>query len=435
MWEMGRDSTCNDDTSLMELITTSENLARALKAVCKNQGAPGIDGMTCETLKRWFRIHHKELAKRLLEGTYTPSPVRRVSIPKANGKGLRHLGIPTAKDRLVQQAILQVIQPIIDPTFSESSFGFRPGRSAHQAIDRAKEHVTAGYRVVVDIDLADFFNEVHHDILMSRLEQYISDRRVLRLVRQYLRSGIMLNGCQVITEKGTPQGGPLSPLLSNVMLDELDKELERRGHRFCRYADDANIYVQSMRAGERVLASVTHFLERRLRLKVNSDKSAVDKAWKRKFLGFSLTNHRVPKARLARPTVDRFRARIRELTRRTEGISMKTRIRRLNQYLSGWIGYFWRAETPTIFQQLQSWLYRRLRLCEVRRWKRKATRWRRLVALGVSPKQAAEFAASSKGWWRLSLTPQLHQALGLAYWQARDVLDLTVLYRRKWNVS
>ena len=429
------DFTKREEDSLIEKVVEIGNLRKALQRVERNKGAAGIDGMHVAELRSWYLAHEEELRDSILEGTYRPMPVRREEIPKASGQGVRPLGIPTVKDRLIQQAILQVMQPKIDPTFSESSFGFRPGRSAHQAIDQAKRCINEGHRYVVDLDLENFFTRVNHDILMSKVARHITDKRLLRLIRRFLESGIMVQGCRVRSEEGVPQGGPLSPLLSNIMLDELDKELEKRGHRFCRYADDANIYVRTQRAGERVLTSITSFLETRLKLTVNREKSAVDRASRRKFLGFSFTGGQEARTRLAPESVARFKAKIRALTNRTAGISMQERIRRLNLYLAGWIRYFAKAETPSVIATLRSWIQRRLRLCVVRQWKRSATWWKRLVALGLDKVFAAKLAASSKGWWRLSLTPQLHKAMGNQYWKSMGLIDISDSFQLLRNAT
>lgn len=429
------DFTKRGEISLIEKVVERENMLKALRRVEQNRGASGIDGMGVAELRSWYLEHEGELRSSILQETYRPKPVRREEIPKASGKGVRQLGIPTVVDRLIQQAILQVLQPLIDPSFSESSFGFRAGRNAHQAIEQAKKYVREGYCYVVDLDLADFFNRVNHDILMSKVARYITDKRLLRLIRRYLESGIMARGCRVRSEEGVPQGGPLSPLLSNIMLDELDKELERRGHRFCRYADDCNTYVRSQRAGERVFASITKFVETRLKLKVNREKSAVDRVSRRKFLGFSFMDETEARIRIAPESKERFKVRVRQLTSRTAGISLSVRIERLNSYLTGWTRYFSKAETPSVIANLRSWLQRRLRQCVIRQWRKGSTWWKRLVALGLSPISAATIAASSKGWWRLSLSPQLHKALGNHYWDSKGLVNITELFTRLRNAS
>jgi RNA-directed DNA polymerase len=355
--------------SLMEAICERENLKRALRRVKANKGSPGVDGMTVGQLPNYLRAHWPKHRDELVRGTYTPSPVRRVEIPKPNG-GTRKLGVPTALDRFVQQAVLQVLQPIFDPTFSDHSYGFRPGRSAHQAVAAAQEHQASGYRWVVDLDIEKFFDRVHHDLLMSRLAQRVTDRRVLKLVRAFLHAGVMENGLVSATERGTQQGGPLSPMLSNIVLHALDCELERRGHRFVRYADDCNVYVRSARAGHRVMASLTLFIASRLKLQVNATKSAVAAAKDRTFLGFSFTHGQRPKRRLAETTLVRFRARVRTLTRRVRGVSLRQMVQELAAYLLGWRAYFGFCQTPTILRRLDKWIRRRLRAVVWKQWTR-----------------------------------------------------------------
>jgi len=347
----------------------------------------------------------------------------KVEIPKPGG-GTRMLGIPTVLDRLIQQAVNQVLSPLFDPDFSASSYGFRPGRSAHQAVKAARQHVIAGRRWVVDMDLEKFFDTVNHDILMSRLARRIKDKRLLCTIRRYLQSGVMANGCHIETVMGTPQGGPLSPLLSNILLDELDQELSRRGHKFARYADDCNIYVKSRRAGERVIDNVKRFVEGRLKLKVNMQKSAVDRPWKRKFLGFSFTFNREPKIRLAPKTIDRFKEKIRELTSRSNSQPMSIRIKRINTFLMGWTGYFQLADTRSVFHRLDKWVRRRLRLCYLKQWKKPKTKIRKLVALGIPVDSAVLIGSSRKGNWRLSISPQVNTALSLAFWQSQGLRSL-----------
>jgi group II intron reverse transcriptase/maturase len=417
-----------DTTNLLETIVEKGNLLRALKRVEKNKGAAGIDGMTTQELRGYLKQHSLALKEQLISGRYRHKPVRRVSIPKANG-GMRDLGIPTVLDRLVQQMVLQVLEPIFEPGFSDSSFGFRPGRSAHQAILQAKEYITDGHHYVVDIDLEKFFDLVNHDILMSRVARKIKDERVLKLIRGFLKAGVMLNGCCVVSEEGTPQGGPISPLLSNIMLDDLDKELEKRGHKFCRYADDCNLYVKSARAGQRVLEGVSDFLTRKLKLRVNKDKSATDIVSKRKFLGFSFQLGRELKIRLAPAARERLKAKLRQLTSRTWGISLDERIQKINGYLGGWLQYFKLAETPSVFASLYAWMCRRLRQCLLRQWRKPKTRFRNLVRAGIAKEKAARISASSKGTWRLALTPQLHIAFGNAYWHSLGLLDLGEQYK------
>ena len=410
---------------LMEEILDKQNLDRAYRRILSNQGArtPGVDGMTVPRLKAYVRKHWPKIEEQLLAGTYRPLPVKRVEIPKPNG-GVRKLGIPSALDRLLQQAVLQVLQPHFDPTFSDHSYGFRPGRSAHQAVAKAQEYQRDGYRFVVDMDLEKFFDRVHHDRLMARLAERIDDKRLLKLIRAFLTSGVLADGLVEATTEGTPQGGPLSPLLSNIVLDELDRELEQRGHRFVRYADDCNIYVRSRKAAERTLASVTRFVERKLRLKVNREKSAMDRPWRRTFLGFSFTAQRQPKRRIAAVSVERFKRRIRELTGRTRGGSLEDVIGRLGSYLRGWLGYFGRCQTPSVLRALESWLHRRLRALMWKRWKRGKRRYAELRQRGVGRDLAAQSAGSSHNVWRLSRSPALSIALPGRFWQSLGLPSL-----------
>jgi RNA-directed DNA polymerase len=368
-----------------------------------------------------------DLKSSLLSGTYIPSPVRRVEIPKPDG-GVRKLGIPTVTDRFIQQAITQALTPIYDPTFSSCSFGFRPGKRAHDAVKLAQSYIREGYRWVVDIDLEKFFDKVNHDRLMTTLARTITDVSLIKLIRRYLQAGIMENGLTTMNVEGTPQGGPLSPLLSNIVLDELDKELERRGHRFVRYADDCNIYVKSRRAGERVMNAITLFIEKKLKLKVNRAKSAVDRPWKRKFLGFSFTHHKEPKVRISPSSIKRFKKKVRELTSRRWSIAMEHRIRELNKYLVGWMSYYSLAQTRTIIAGLEKWLSRRLRMICWKEWKNPRTRVRNLNSLGVRKDKAYEWGNSRKGYWRIAKSPILHKTLGKAYWLSRGLKSLTARY-------
>jgi RNA-directed DNA polymerase len=394
----------------METVVERDNLRKALKQVQRNKGAPGIDGMTVAVLPAHLKDHWPEIRVQLLNGTYKPQPVRRVEIPKASG-GVRLLGIPTVLDRFIQQAVMQVLQADWDPTFSEASYGFRPGRSAHQAVKRAQEHIQAGFNVVVDLDLEKFFDRVNHDTLMGLVAKRVSDKAMLKLIRGFLTAGVLEGGLVSPTDEGTPQGGPLSPLLSNLMLDELDKELERRGHRFVRYADDCNIYVRSHRAGERVMATVTQFLKSRLKLKVNTAKSAVARPSQRSFLSFSFMIGPPAKRRIAPHAVLRFKARVRELTRCTKGASLTQIIEALSRYLLGWRGYFGFCETPTVLQALDQWIRRRLRAIVWRQWKRGSTRFAQLRRRDVGKGLAAKTAGSAHGPWRLSHSPALAVAL------------------------
>src|SRR6516164_4543834 len=345
---------------LMEEVCNRENLVRAWKRVRQNKGGPGVDGMTIDDAKDYLREHWPSIRSQLLAGTYQPQPVKRVEIPKPDG-GVRKLGVPCVVDRLIQQALLQVLQGQWDPTFSEHSYGFRPGRSAHQAVAQAQQYIAAGYNVVVDLDLEKFFDRVNHDSLMARVAARVTDKRVLKLIRAFLKAGVMEDGLVSPVDEGTPQGGPLSPLLSNIVLDEFDRELERRKLRFARYADDSNIYVRSRRAGERVMKSLVRFMATRLKLKVNDQKSAVAEPWERKFLGFSFTSGPTPKRRIAPKAVLRFKERVRELTSRTRSVSVDRRAEELARYLRGWVGYFGNCETPSVLKHLEEWTRRRLR--------------------------------------------------------------------------
>jgi RNA-directed DNA polymerase len=399
---------------LMETVVERENLKKALAQVKRNKGAPGTDGMKVDDLVAYLKQHWPTIREQLLEGTYKPQPVRRVEIPKVSG-GKRPLGIPTVLDRLIQQAVMQVLQADWDGTFSEASFGFRPKRSAHQAVQRAQEYIASGHGVVVDIDLEKFFDRVNHDILMGLVAKRVSDKRILKLIRGFLTAGMLADGLVSPTEEGTPQGGPLSPLLSNLMLDVLDKELEKRGHCFVRYADDCNIYVRSQRAGERVMASIDRLLAKRLKLKVNKAKSAVAKPRVRKFLGFSFTGGTEPKRRIAPQAIDRFKAKVRELTRRTGGQSLSQVVKELSCYLVGWRGYFDFCETPSVLRKLNEWIRRRLRVLAWKQWKGGRTRFAELRRRGVGRDLAAQSAGSPHGPWRLSNSPALTIALPTAF--------------------
>jgi len=399
---------------LMEEVCQRDNLVKALKRVRANQGSPGIDGMRVEELAGYLKEHWPRLREQLLQGTYQPQPVKRVKIPKPGG-GERPLGIPTVLDRFIQQTVMQVLQSSWDRTFSEHSYGFRPGRSAHQAVAQAQAYIAQGYGYVVDIDLEKFFDRVNHDILLGLAAKRVKDQRALQLLRAFLNAGVMENGLVSPSAEGTPQGGPLSPLLSNLMLDVLDKELERRGHRFVRYADDGNIYVRSVRAGERVMAGVRRFLEKKLKPKVNRAKSAVGRPGERKFLGFTFTFNREPKRRLAPQSLKRFKLRIRELTRAGRHLSPAQLVHRLSLYLTGWRGYFGFCETPSVLDQLDAWLRRRLRMVFWRQWRRGRTRFVELRHRGVNHDLAAKTAGSAHGPWRLSRSPALCFALPNAY--------------------
>jgi RNA-directed DNA polymerase len=406
---------------LMEEVCEQENCKQALRRVKGNKGSPGVDGMTVEKLPGYLKEHWPAIREQLLNGTYQPQPVLRVEIEKPDGSGMRKLGIPTALDRYLQQAVLQVLQGRWDRTFSQHSYGFRPGRSAHQAVEAAQQLIGEGFRWVVDLDLEKFFDRVSHDKLMAKLAERINDKRMLKLIRAFLRAGVMENGLVSPVDEGTPQGGPLSPLLSNIVLDELDRELERRGHRYARYADDCNIYVRSQRAGERVMASITQFITTKLKLKVNQQKSAVARPWGRKFLGFSFTWHREPKKRIAPKALRRYKERVRELTRRTRGVSVEKVADELGRYLRGWKGYFGLCETPTVLQALDEWTRRRLRMFLWKQWKRGTVRFAELTKRGVSENLAAQTAGSAHGPWRLANSPALAIALPNVYFASLGI--------------
>ena len=411
-----------------EQVWERENLFAALKRVERNAGAPGIDGMPVEELPLYLKEHWLEVRGALESGAYKPSPVRRVEIPKPDG-GVRLLGIPTVMDRLLQQAIAQVLTPIFEEKFSPSSYGFRPGRSAHDAIKQAQGYVQDGYEWVVDIDLEKFFDRVNHDKLMARVAREVKDKRVLKLIRAYLNSGVMVNGVVMETEEGTPQGGPLSPLLSNIMLDDLDKELEKRGHKFVRYADDCNIYVKTQRAGERVMESVKGFLEKKLKLKVNSKKSKVDRAKQVKFLGFSFYKRKGEVLiRVAGRSLERLREKLRRLTKRTRTSKLEDIIRAINTYIVGWIGYYRQANTPSVYEELDSWIRRRLRQLIWKRWKRGTTRYRELVRLGV-PEWRAQEGAGGKSPWHMSATPVINEALNNRYLRESGLKSIKCRYQ------
>jgi RNA-directed DNA polymerase len=399
---------------MMEEVCERENRREALKRVRANQGSPGIDGMTVDELPVYLEQHWPAIRGQLLSGNYVPKPVKRVEIPKPDG-GVRKLGIPTVLDRFVQQAVQQVLQKQWDPTFSTHSYGFRPGRSAQQAVAQAQQYIAEGYGWCVDFDLEKFFDRVNHDKLMGAIAKRVADKRLLRLIRAFLNAGVMEDGLVSPSVEGTPQGGPLSPLLSNLVLDELDRELERRGHRFVRYADDSNIYVRSERAGQRVMESVKRFITERLKLKVNESKSAVAKPQERKFLGFSFTSGKELKRKIAPKAIDRFKQRVREITQKSRGKSMEKVMEELAQYLRGWRGYFGFCETPSVLRRLDSWIRRRVRCAFWRQWKTGRKRYAELVQRGVSEEAAAETAGSRCGPWHLSQSPALDWALSNAY--------------------
>ena len=398
-------------------------MLKALRAVETNRGAGGIDGMEVGQLRGFLKEHWAGIKERLLIGSYKPHPVRRVDIPKPGG-GTRMLGIPTVLDRLIQQAIHQILSPIWEGEFSEHSYGFRPGRSAAQAVRAAQGHVNAGKCWVVDLDLEKFFDRVNHDVLMARVARKVSDRRMLALIRSYLKSGVLAGGVVEARMEGTPQGGPLSPLLSNILLDDLDRELERRGHRFCRYADDCNVYVGSRAAGERVMSTLTRFLKERLRLRVNLTKSAVDRPWNRKFLGFSFTSQRVSRIKAAPQSVERFRDKLRQRFREGRGRNLRQFLEALRPQLRGWAGYFGIAETRGVFDELDQWIRRKLRCMEWRKWKRPRRRMQRLTALGLDRERARSSAFNGRGpWWNAGAS-HMNGALPTAYFRKLGLVSL-----------
>jgi RNA-directed DNA polymerase len=410
---------------LMEAVVERENMRLALRQVERNSGAAGVDKMTVAQLRPYLREHWQRIKAELLADDYHPQPVLKVEIPKPGSKGMRTLGIPTVIDRLLQQAVHQVLSPHFEPDFSESSYGFRPNRSAQQAVLKAREYVSEGRRWVVDIDLEKFFDRVNHDILMSRLARRIKDKRVLRLIRRYLQAGMMSNGLATARREGTPQGGPLSPLLSNILLDELDKELERRGHKFCRYADDCNIYVQSRSSGERVMKSITSFLDRRLRLKVNAEKSAVARPWERKFLGYSLTPNRKPRLKVAQESVRRLKVKLREIFRRGQGRNLGQLIAdELTPLLRGWMNYFRLAEVKGVFEELDGWIRRKLRGVIWRQWRRTITRAKGLMQRGLDKLRAWESANNGRGpWWNAGAS-HMHTAFPKSYFDRLGLWSL-----------
>jgi len=408
---------------LMEAVCERENLKDALRQVKANKGSSGVDGMTVVALPDYLRQHWPAIREQLLSGTYEPKPVRRVEIPKPDG-GIRKLGIPTVLDRFIQQAVMQVLQRRWDRTFSDHSYGFRPGRSAHQAVAQAQQHIAAGYGWVVDLDLEKFFDRVNHDKLMGRIANRIEDKRLLKLIRAFLNAGVMENGLVSPSVEGTPQGGPLSPLLSNLVLDELDRELERRGHRFVRYADDSNIYVRSERAGQRVMESITRFITQNLRLKVNETKSAVARPEERKFLGFSFTAGPEVKRVIAPKALDRFKQRIREITRRAKGVSLETTIAELAPYMRGWRGYFGFCETPEVLVRLTRWVRLRLRAALWRQWKTPRRRRAALLALGVGPQLARNTAGSGRGPWYIARSKALSVGLSNVHFKSLGLPSL-----------
>src|SRR5437016_2358932 len=402
---------------LMEEICERENLKQALQQVKANKGSAGVDGMTVGGITDYLKQHWPAIREQLLSGTYEPKPVRRVEIPKPDG-GVRKLGIPTVLDRLIQQAVMQVLQRQWDSTFSDHSYGFRPGRSAHQAVAQAQQYIAAGYGWVIDLDLEKFFDRVNHDKLMGQIAKRVEDKRLLKLIRAFLNAGVMENGLVSPSVEGTPQGGPLSPLLSNLVLDELDRELERRGHRYVRYADDSNIYVRSERAGQRVMESITRFITQKLKLKVNDKKSAVARPQERKFLGFSFTDGPEIRRRIAPKAVERFKERIRDITRQAKGVSLETTMAKLAPYMRGWRGYFGFCETPNLLVDLTRWVRRRLRAALWRQWRTHRRRRAMLIQLGVRGRLANNTAGRGLGPWYLARAKALSVGLSNAYFQS-----------------
>ena len=409
---------------LMEEVCERENLKKALRRVKANKGSAGIDGMTVDDITGYLKQHWPAIREQLLSGTYKPQPVRRVEIPKPDGGGVRKLGIPSVLDRFIQQAVMQVLQRRWDRTFSDYSYGFRPGRSAHQAVAQAQQYIAEGYGWCVDFDLEKFFDRVNHDKLMGQIAKRVEDKRLLKLIRAFLNAGVMENGLVSPSVEGTPQGGPLSPLLSNLVLDELDRELERRGHRFVRFADDSNIYVRSERAGQRVMESITRFITQKLKLKVNEAKSAVARPQERKFLGFSFSAGPEVKRVIAPKALDRFKRRIREITRRAKGVSMKTTMEELVPYMRGWRSYFGFCETPVVLQYLTRWVRLRLRAALWRQWKTQRRRRAALIALGVQPRLASNTAGSGHGSWYLARSRALSVGLSNAYFRSLGLPSL-----------
>ena len=427
-----RDGIDPDTDNLLERMVERNNMMAAYRKVLRNKGSSGVDNMTVDQLHSHLLANWQSIRKALLEGRYIPQLVMRVEIPKPGGKGKRLLGIPTVTDRLIQQALHQVLSPLFDRDFSNSSYGFRPGRSAHQAVLAAKEYASEGKRWVIDLDLEKFFDKVNHDILMSRLARKVKDKRILKLIRRYLNAGIMADGIVSVPSQGTPQGGPLSPLLSNIILDDFDKELERRNLSFCRYADDCNIYVGSLRAGERILESITGFLETKLKLMVNRAKTKVDRPWKRTFLGYTLTSHRIPRLKVSPDSVKRLKGKVKILCRKGRGRSLPATIAGLKPILRGWFNYFRLAEVKNTFEDLDKWLRRRLRCILWRQWKRPKTRFRKLIQMGISEKTARLSACNGRGAWWNSGKPHMNLAFPKKYFDSLGLysfVDSLLAYR------
>lgn len=428
MSDKGRNNVNECGNDLLERILSRDNMNSAYKRVKANKGSHGIDGMTVDELLQYLKEHGQELRQSLLEGRYTPQPVRRVEIPKPDG-GKRLLGIPTVVDRVIQQVIAQVLTPIYEKKFSDNSYGFRPLRSAKQAVEKCREYINAGYTWAVDIDLAKYFDTINHDKLIRLLSNDIKDGRVISLIRKYLQSGVMINGVVMETEEGAPQGGPLSPLLSNIMLHELDVELTKRKLCFCRYADDCNIYVKSKKAANRVMESITGFIEGKLKLKVNKDKSTVDRPWKLKFLGFSFYRGKGEyRIRVHEKPLKKFKAKLKELTSRSNAMKMEYRFLKLKQVITGWINYFAIADMRSILRTLDEWLRRRIRMCFWKHWKKIKTKHDNLVKLGIENSKAWEYANTRKGYWRISNSPILSRALTNKYLKEIGLVSISEIY-------
>lgn len=419
---------------LMEAVVERSNMLCAYERVVKNQGAPGVDGLTTVELKPWLQAHWGKIRQALLAGAYLPAAVRKVEIPKPQG-GVRTLGIPTVLDRLIQQALHQVLQPLFEPEFSSSSYGFRPGRSAHQAVQAARDYVAEGKRWVVDLDLEKFFDRVNHDILMARVARKVKDKRVLKLIRRYLTARLMEGGVASARAEGTPQGGPLSPLLSNILLTDLDRELESRGHRFCRYADDCNIYVGSQAAGERVMAAITEFMEKKLKLKVNAGKSAVARPWQRKFLGYSMTWHQKPKLKIAEPSRKRFADKVRKALKAGPGRGLKRVIEELNPLLRGWMAYFRLSQPRGVLEELDGWIRHKLRALLWRQWKRVYTRTQNLMRSGIDKARAWQSATNGRGPWWNGGASHMNQAYPKAWFDRMGLISLLNIQRRFLCIS